>query len=996
MFIPPNREEARTRIAELVSRFREQYASYKRPDYNETQVRRDFIDPFFKALGWDIDNSAGNAEAYREVIHEDRVKVGKALKAPDYSFRLEGGKRLFFVEAKKPNVRVKSEVEPAYQVRRYAWSAKLPVSILTDFEEFSVYDCSKRPNAEDKASVARIKYLTFEDYDKEFDYLWDTFSKEQVRKGGFDRFVKSDRGKRGTATVDDAFLESLDTWRKYLATSISLRNHDLEEEDLNHVVQQTIDRIIFLRIAEDRGVEPYGELMAAIREGGELYSNLFKLFRRADTKYNSGLFDFRKDKRSATIAVDNKVVRNIVEDLYYPKSPYEFSVLSVEILGSAYEQFLGKRIRIDAGHRARIEEKPEVRKAGGVYYTPQYIVDYIVERTVGDLVKGRTPKEVKELKVLDPACGSGSFLLGAYQFLLDWHKRYYREHAPAKGTKRDAVLRPDGELTSAVKKEILLNNIHGVDLDPNAVEVTKLSLLLKCMEGETTASIQHSLDFAQERILPTLDENVLCGNSLISTDFYDGMLDYGDERTIKPFNWNKEFKRLFDRPSRSVSPQDEIDEYNARVKSTLAALEEERKALGNKFGTGVSEPTTAYGRKTRGEEAVFDAVIGNPPYVQQAMYESFDERQKEYLLANYSSSMGRMNTFGFFIEKGIRLLRPGGRLGFIVPNTVLTQEYYKPLRRYVLDHARMKEIVTYEKPPFADAVVEAVTLLIEKAPTRKAPVTITNVDKDRSLTQRTIPISLYLDDPQIQFSVEADEGARNIRKVIDGRSDGKLGDISDINQAIALKGDRAAYLHDRPKGKDYKPVLDGREIQRYRTQWSGKYLRYDINAIHSCKREDIFLSPKKIFFRRVSASLIATLDDQQFYALNTLVAINLKQGVDRELELILGLFNSKLWNFYYTRFLKSTKKVFSEIQARSIAQLPLPRPDKTLEAEIVKHVRSLLEVVPQAAQNNTPAQLQRRIEHMEQRVDEAVYALFGLNEDEIAIVEGSLNPTGKP
>lgn len=987
MFLPPSKEEARARIAALVVRFREQRASYQRSDYNETQVRRDFIDPFFKALGWDMDNSAGNAEAYREVIHEDRVRVGKAVKAPDYSFRLEGGKRLFFVEAKKPFVKVKSEVEPAYQVRRYAWSAKLPVSILTDFEEFSVYDCTKRPSADDKASVARIHYLTFEDYDKEFDFLWDSFSKEQVRKGSFDRFIKSDRGKRGTASVDASFLESLDTWRKYLATSISLRNPALGEEDMNLVVQRTIDRIIFLRIAEDRGVEPYGELMAAIRNGGELYANLIEVFRRADIKYNSGLFDFGKDQVSASVKVDNKVVKQIVEELYYPKSPFEFSVLSVEILGSAYEQFLGKRIRITAGHRARIEEKPEVRKAGGVYYTPQYIVDYIVERTVGELVKGKTPKEVAELKVLDPACGSGSFLLGAYQFLLDWHKAWHLAHAPAKGAKRNAVLRPDNELTSAVKKSILLNNIHGVDLDANAVEVTKLSLLLKCMEGETSASIQHSLNFANERVLPTLEANVLCGNSLIGTDIYDSLLDLRQERTIKPFNWRLEFNAVYNARRSFISPQQEIDAYNTKVALTLAQLREEGKSLGSKFGTGVSDPSGQYGPRSMSDEAAFDVVIGNPPYVQQAMYESFDEQQKQYLLSTYGSSMGRMNTFGFFIEKGIRLLNAGGKLGFIVPNTVLTQEYYRPLRRYILDHARVQEIVNYEKPPFADAVVEAVTLMLDKQPTRQAPVVITKVDKNLHQTSSSVPISLYLDDPQVKFSVEADEEARKLKKVIDGRSSEKLGDICDINQAIALKGDRAAHLFDQAKGKNYKPVLDGRDIQRYRTLWSGNFLRYDLDAIHSCKREDIFLSPKKIFFRRVSSSLVATMDARQFYALNTLVAINLKKDADREIDLILGLFNSKLWNFYYTHFLKSTKKVFSEIQARSIKQMPMPHPNRKLDDQVVKHVRMLLEAVPEAAEANNPEQLRRRIVHLEAKVDEAVYALYGLQPDEITLVE---------
>jgi hypothetical protein len=183
-------------ISELVVRFDEQLASYKKSDYNETQVRRDFIDPFFKALGWDVDNSQGYAEAYREVIHEDRVKVSGATKAPDYSFRLPGGKRLFFVEAKKPSVAVKTDILPAYQVRRYAWSAKLPVSLLTDFEEFAVYDCNKKPSDTDKASAGRIKYLTYKDYLTDFDFLWDTFSKERVLKGSFDKYIASDSGKK--------------------------------------------------------------------------------------------------------------------------------------------------------------------------------------------------------------------------------------------------------------------------------------------------------------------------------------------------------------------------------------------------------------------------------------------------------------------------------------------------------------------------------------------------------------------------------------------------------------------------------------------------------------------------------------------------------------------------------------------------------------------------------------------------------------------------------
>lgn len=434
-----SKETAFQKISQLVERFTEQISSYKHSDYNETLTRRDFIDPFFKALGWDMDNEEGNAEAYREVIHEDKIKIGSATKAPDYSFRLAGGKRMFFVEAKKPSVFVKEEIPPAYQIRRYGWSAKLPISIVTDFEEFAIYDCTKKPKATDKASAARIKYLNYKEYITEFDFLWDTFSKERVLKGSFDKFVLSDTGKKGTATVDKEFLESLNEWRKLLAETISINNVKLNEDQLNFAVQQTLDRIIFLRICEDRGVEPYEKLKyclnAPLKEWG-VYKNLFTYFEEADKKYNSGLFDLAKDNTTSKLNIDNKVLKKIIEELYYPVSPYEFSVLSVEILGSAYEQFLGKVIRLTPSHKAKIEEKPEVRKAGGVYYTPQYIVDYIVKNTVGKLVEGKTPKEVVKIKIVDPACGSGSFLIGAYQYLLDWHLSYYMQGsdplAPAK------------------------------------------------------------------------------------------------------------------------------------------------------------------------------------------------------------------------------------------------------------------------------------------------------------------------------------------------------------------------------------------------------------------------------------------------------------------------------------------------------------------------------------------------------------------------------------
>ena len=202
-------------IIELVERFDRYLENYKSGQYNETQVRREFVDPFFKALGWDLDNVQGYAEAYKEVIHEDAIRVEESARAPDYCFRV-GGARKFFVETKKPSVNLKDDIAPAFQVRRYAWSAKLALSILTDFEEFAVYDCRIKPDKTDKASKARTFYFNYKEYVEHWDEIAGIFSKEAILKGSFDKYADTNKAKRGTAEVDAAFLEEIAGWRQSL------------------------------------------------------------------------------------------------------------------------------------------------------------------------------------------------------------------------------------------------------------------------------------------------------------------------------------------------------------------------------------------------------------------------------------------------------------------------------------------------------------------------------------------------------------------------------------------------------------------------------------------------------------------------------------------------------------------------------------------------------------------------------------------------------------
>src|SRR3972149_6219125 len=225
-----------SRVIELIETFDRNIESYHSQQYNETQLRREFIDPFFEELGWDVTNKAGIAQAYKDVIHEAAIKVGSATKAPDYCFRI-GGTPKFFLEAKKPSVDIKSDPHPAYQLRRYAWSAKLPLSILTDFEEFAVYDCQIRPNVNDKPSTARIFYCGYKEYGDKWEQIAKIFSKDAVYKGLFDKYASEKTTKRGTTTVDKEFLAEIEEWRNELAKNIAIRNSKLSVYSLNFVVQ---------------------------------------------------------------------------------------------------------------------------------------------------------------------------------------------------------------------------------------------------------------------------------------------------------------------------------------------------------------------------------------------------------------------------------------------------------------------------------------------------------------------------------------------------------------------------------------------------------------------------------------------------------------------------------------------------------------------------------------------------------------------------------------
>ncbi len=953
-------------LIKLVEQFREHPEMYMSDSFSETSLRIQFVDPMFELLGWDVYNRQSYAEAYKDVVHEDSLKIGGSTKAPDYSFRI-GGVRKFFVEAKKPFVKIKQDIAPAFQLRRYAWSAKLPLSILTDFEEFAVYDCRVRPEKTDSPSTARTLYITFDQLEDRWDDIAAIFSREAVLKGSFDKYADSTKKKRGTAEVDAAFLDEIEQWRALLARNLALRNPQLSQRDLNFAVQKTIDRIIFLRICEDRGMETYGRLQV-LPNGPDIYPRLCELFHEADHRYNSGLFHFVKEKErhetpdewTLSLAIDDAVLKEIIRKLYYPESPYEFSVFGADILGQVYEQFLGKVIRLTTGHQAKVEEKPEVRKAGGVYYTPTYIVDYIVRNTVGKLLEGKTPYDVaartptwkptkggRPLSVLDPACGSGSFLIGAYQYLLDWYRDWFVADDPVRH--KDRVYQPQKgpwRLTTAERKRILLDHIYGVDIDSQAVEVTKLSLLLKVLEGETKETLQRQL-FAKQRALPDLADNIKCGNSLIGPDFYHGkqldLFDADERMRINVFDWQAEFREIM-------------------------------------------------------QSGGFDAVVGNPPYGA-----TVDELLMEYVRSHFSTLTNSLDTYIMFMERSLHVLRGNGRFGMIVPSGWVSVSSAAVLRKLFAKSFQPETFVSLPYDVFKGAYVDTVVTTARRLNATESWASISDGRTELTVCPLRFRITT-VDDlaPFRKVGGFTDWAAESGFLILSSSAeldlirrlkstDAVMSDFVDV-----MRGVEAFHPSSRTGMVNPTPAHTG-SLLRYQLT-NGEELFFDYSpSIESAKPRHFFFNPRILLRQLVSRKfrLQATYTERVLITNQSIQSLVPRpDGVP--LPIVLAILNSRLLSWYFCQVNTVARRDdFPKTIIKTTRSLPMPRDLKNaaesqVGRDMMACVTSIMSLFEDMALTKGPHEhttIQRQIEATDREIDKLVYTLFGLNDGDIRLIE---------
>jgi len=1006
-----NIEKSREIIADLVARFnsnKEFYTTSKL--YKEEEAKVEFINPMMEALGWDVHNKQGLGPNFKEVVFEESLAVGKETKAPDYSFRL-GGQLIYYLEAKKPSINIKDDRSPAFQARRYGWSAKIPIVILTDFEEFAVYETTSKPKEHERASTNRVLYYSCDEYVEKWDEIYSLFSKEAVLKELFQKFVddNTSKTKRGTQSIDDEFLKDIEKWRLILARNIALRNKDLSISELNLSVQLIIDRIVFFRMAEDRGIERY-QTLYKLSESENIYKQLCEVFKKADLKYNSGLFHFNftpdysefVDNITLNLNIDDGVFKEIFADLYYPKSPYEFSVISPEILGNIYENFLGSVIRLTPSHQAKIEQKPEVKKAGGVFYTPQYIVDYIVDNTVGELIKGKTPNQIAKLKILDPACGSGSFLLRAYQKLLDYHLEYYLNLK--KAPKEVYYIGKDNvpRLTIREKKRILTNNIYGVDIDVNAVEVTKLSLLLKVLEDENKDVLEAQQKLYQEKVLPNLSSNIKCGNSLIGTDILEQEeLTHEEILELNPFDWEVEFPHIF-------------------------------------ANNG------------------FDAVIGNPPYIR---IQTMDSTSIKYYKNNYStSSKGNYDIYIVFVEKALKLLNGGGVFGYILPHKFFTAKYGMPLRKLISENNNLNRIIHFgDQQVFDSATTYTCLLFLNKKDNNKF-----YFEKIMDLNKFKLNHADNKNNFLSSDKVSADEWIFVSGK--DGKLFYKLYDMplkiidrAIISQGLATSADKIYIMPLIETNDDtssvqskflektfsiengiLKPLLKGAEIKRYEQPKANNLLIFPYSSTNEellpfsrkdmkkyplafdylnltkdklLKRSNVdshnwwlypypknllLMDKPKIIYQVLSQKGSFTLDEfGEFYYVGGGnaggYAITTESNNIEELKYLLGILNSKLTTFFISKVASSFRGGYYSFGKHSFEHFPLPF-EELSDQLLVDLVDKIIELYKKIKVVKTPQEeklLKVQIDKIDEQINARVYELYDLSEEEIAIVEES-------
>ncbi|MEK7309851.1 MAG: DNA methyltransferase [Planctomycetota bacterium] len=979
------KEQAKENLAELIAKYEKELSADKLKDYNEEATKLNFIQPLLKdVLGWDVNNRD-------EVSPEENVSRGRV----DYGLKINDRIKVY-VEAKTPKDGLMGHVE---QALKYGYNKKnVPFVLLTNFDETWLFDVTVKPNLRNPLK-GRKSYLKYDQYLDYFDELWQ-LSKESAVNGELDKLLlkKSDLAK---LPVDKAILADLKRWREILAKDIFKNNPKLfdsgdKEKDavyLKEITQKLLDRIVFMRSCEDRGLVHRSHLNVLFEERTETVGTNTMLFLKNEFESYNRNFDsdlFRPQEWEKDLAIDFTIMEEIIKDSY---NPYQFDVIPLEVLGNIYEEYLGDTIRL-TDQQVKYEMKLEVRKAGGVYYTPEYIVDYIVKNTIGKLLNELPHNKIKELKILDPACGSGSFLIRAYEEMLNYYRR--QKKGKLKSTDGQKKLHQEEELPHLdifEKRRILVDHIYGVDLDDQAVEVTKLSLMLKMLDGEHGTLTGYA-------ILPMLDSNIKCGNSLVSGDAVELKKFFGDEwYKVKPFNWDKSFAHIM-------------------------------------------------------KKGGFDVVIGNPPYFNIDKVWGKESPLTDFIKENYPKiHTDKTDILFYFLAKSINLSKH--TVGFIVSRAFLEAYKAKKLREFILSSAKIISITDFDGFHVFEAGISTTIPILEVESNinkrNKNKIVVTRL-KTPSISADQVYQSLKNKDNASEFFEvfnydQKDLGSdswnfvtsagKDLNSKIDGNHP-KISEICDVGKGMET-GRNDVFgnlsLQDTKRLKLelnwVKKRATNSDIKRYFIIDRSEYLIYieDIpsfkeapkNIMAYIKSHEVELKERAAFQRgdcewwkytwplhkewyskiKILCPYLAgenrfALDSsKEFISLTDTTVIFSKGSLKENIKYVLALLNSKLLTYRFRSIGKLKSKGIYEYFWNSVSKLPICTIDfsnasqKKLHDKIVGLVDIMLDLNKkiQDAKGSEQEQIQKQIDQTDNEIDELVYKLYGLTEKEIKVIE---------
>jgi type I restriction-modification system DNA methylase subunit len=907
------KERAKDNLVKLTQKFESELTSGSAQEYNEEATKTAFIQPLLEdVLGWDVSNRD-------EVSPEENTSKGRV----DYGLKINGQIKIF-IEAKPIKADLEKHIEQAV---RYGYNRKdVPFVLLTDFEGIKLFDVTVKPDLRNPLKGLKLN-LTWKQYLPQFDKLW-LLSKESVKNGELDKLLLIKPKDR--IPVDKAIFADLKKWRESLASDIFKNNQKLfnsqdsgkDAEYLKEITQKILDRITFMRSCEDRGLVHRRTLRDLFEGRTEAVGMNTMLFLEEETKHYHIVFDsdlFSPQEWEEKLAVTFSVMKEIILETY---NPYQFDVIPIEVLGNIYEQYLGYTIRLTE-HQIKYELKPDVRKAGGVYYTPEYIVEYIVTNTVGKLLKELSPQKIKKMRILDPACGSGSFLIRAYEEMLNYYRKQKKAEQRSDEKQKSlgfAEISSERNLTLQEKSEILRRHIFGVDIDEQAVEVTKLSLMLKMLEGE------HGF-IPGRAVLPMLDRNIRCGNSLISGDTLELKKFFGEEwYKVKSFDWEKKFEEIV------------------------------------------------------GEEGGFDVVIGNPPYGGE-----LSNSQRKYLEKRFK--LQNTDTACLFMGLALTLLKKNGINGFIIPKPFVYASNWDKIREKLLNG--LLEIVDCGKV-WNEVKLEQVVYSFQR-----------NI-KNRSYR------SCVREGQNIKYLGSIDkETFKEFGFYLNGISPEELRIGRRVKNSSSLFTKISYIVRGRDIQNDLVSANYAKKIYRCKSiaRYFLKKAQEGITAgVYKNLKKDIeYMESPKILIQNIVAHvehprdhiiLMATKDDNGILSLGSVGNIFLKTK-DYNRSFLLGILNSKFISWYVYRFIYGKAIRTMRFDNYHLEQTPFPGVDlsKKDEKQLYDNLVALVDIMldlnkkTQSAKGNEKEQIQRQIDKTDKEIDDIVYKLYGISEEERKIIE---------